>query len=426
MEVSSRLVIDFRSVSLAPLRGAFLFARKGRSRYTDRVIMRLLFVTPAPPDRPDRDGMTQIAHALIRELGRDNVIDVWSLDRVLPNQNINVPGARETKIFSAPGVNLVSHYLRASTRPFFQARHESPALHDALRQLDLGAYDLVILHTPFVAHYLSDIKLPVVVHVIDALSDWFKKAAAKETNPLKKWHLRTEAQRAQEMEKTILPQAQAIIVVSDVDAQTISGFVPDRPIVSIPIGIDPEIFFPPTAKREPETIVMTGIMNYPPNIDAAVWFVNNVWPAVITTRPQAQLRIVGKNPAPVVIALSKVSGVIVTGRVPSIADELRRATIAVSPLRFGTGYKIKINEALACGIPLIASPVSLAGTGATPGTHCLSAETIEEWVTAINGLLTNPAQQSQLSRQGLSLAASLHWSVIAEKYYHVYVQAKKN
>jgi glycosyltransferase involved in cell wall biosynthesis len=379
--------------------------------------MKILLVTPAPPDRADRDGMTQIAFFLLRELGRDHQITLWTLAE--KNDPIAEPiaGVNDFRKFNKPAANLIGHYLSFSRQPFFSARHNQPELHRALQELKPGTFDLVILHTPFMAHYLPDITgTPVVINVIDALSVWFSQDAALATNPLKKIHLAIEARRALALERRLYPRARGLSVVSDQDAAAIRHSAPGGQIAVFPIGIDDRIFFPATNKREPTTIVFTGIMNYPPNVDAAVWFVNQVWPAIHAKYPTAKFRVVGKNPAPAVSALVNVPGVVVTGLVPSVAEELRRATIAVSPLRFGTGFKIKINEALACGTPLITSTISLAGTGAQPDHDCLVADQATDWIAQIDRLLAAPKQREQLAVNAAADVAGRRWPVIAARY----------
>lgn len=222
------------------------------------------------------------------------------------------------------------------------------------------------------------------------------------------------------MESQLLPRARAVVVVSDTDALTAHHAAPNTRIECIPIGIDTTTFFPPTGPRDEATVILTGIMSYPPNIDAAEYFVLEAWPVIHHTVPNATLRIVGRNPDPRVRALGRTPGVVVTGQVPSMADELRRATVAVSPLRFGTGYKIKVNEALACGTPLVVSPVSLPGTGIRPNETCLVADSTNAWITLVQKLLTEPAERQRLSAEAEKFSQPRAWPEIARRYETLY------
>jgi polysaccharide biosynthesis protein PslH len=378
--------------------------------------MNILFVAPAPPDRPDRDGMTQIAYFLLQELGRRHRITVWTLANT--NESLtSIVGTIETRGFNRSASSLGAYYLSRAQLPYFSVRHDQPDLHQALKSIPNGTYDLIVLHTPFMAHYLPDVlNTPVAINVIDALSSWFTQTASRETNWLKRFHLQQEARKALVQEKNLYPRANGLCVVSASDADIIGRSTPPSKIAVFPIGIDCQVFFPPTAAREPATVIFTGIMDYPPNVDAAVWFAHNVWPAIYKKYPSAIFKLVGKNPVPAVKSLERLPGIKVTGRVPSVAEELRRATVAISPLRVGTGFKIKINEALACGTPLVASPISLDGTSAEPNHNCLQAETVEEWITQVEELLDQPAHRQQLSAAAVKFATTRTWPVIAAQY----------
>jgi len=388
--------------------------------------MRLLFVTPTLPNRPDKDGMTQVGFFLLRELSHRHAITLWSLtDKDDEPQRAPALGVRDVRLFPRHDRSLPSYYLRGSRHPYYQTRYESKPLHIALQTLVPDQFDLVILHTPFVSQYIHDIHhLPVVVHAIDALSTWFHQAAQSAVNPLRRHHLTNEAHRAQQTERRDYSLAKAVTFVSPKDVTDLRSSIPATiPLTSIPIGIDDRTFFPPTTLRSPSTIIFTGVMDYPPNVDAALWFTRDIWPAIHSRFPQATFRIVGKNPTKALRELSTVPGVVVTGRVASVAEELRSATIAVSPLRFGTGFKIKSIEALACGTPLIASPETLPGVPLTPGKNVLVADSPEAWIVHLTDLLRHEQHRHHLSTEGLLLAKTLSWSTIAKQYETLYHSA---
>jgi glycosyltransferase involved in cell wall biosynthesis len=161
-------------------------------------------------------------------------------------------------------------------------------------------------------------------------------------------------------------------------------------------------------------------MNYPPNVDAVVWFSREVWPSIRSRFPEVIFRIVGKDPAPPVRALQSIPGIDIAGRVERVSDELRNATIAISPLRFGTGFKIKAIEALACGAPLVASTETLQGYDLVPGQDVMVADDPETWVIALTDLLRHPHRRAELSRNGITAATRYAWPVIATRYEALY------
>lgn len=107
--------------------------------------------------------------------------------------------------------------------------------------------------------------------------------------------------------------------------------------------------------------VFTGAMDYFANVDAVVWFADQVWPQVRAEMPDAQFWIVGSNPSASVRALAQREGIEVTGRVPDVRPYVQHARCAVAPLRIARGIQNKVLEALAMGKPAICSPAAAEG-----------------------------------------------------------------
>ena len=135
--------------------------------------------------------------------------------------------------------------------------------------------------------------------------------------------------------------------------------------------------------------------------------------------PNATLQLVGNAPSDEMLALAT-DAIEVIGRVPSVQDYLARATVFVCPLRVGAGIKNKVLEALAMGIPLIATPLSMEGISADDGKHVLIAD-IDTMAEKIINLLQNPALQKALSETGRPLIeAHYTWQSVATQYEKLY------
>src|SRR5690606_23613025 len=133
-------------------------------------------------------------------------------------------------------------------------------------------------------------------------------------------------------------------------------------------GVDLEHFRPDPDAAEPGHLVFTGVMNYYPNVDACRFFCAEVLPLVRKRHPEARLSIVGSQPTAEVLELAREPGVTVTGFVPETNDWLRRASVAVAPLRIARGIQNKVLEAMAMGLPVVGTTSATQGVGATPGT----------------------------------------------------------
>jgi glycosyltransferase involved in cell wall biosynthesis len=166
------------------------------------------------------------------------------------------------------------------------------------------------------------------------------------------------------------------------------------------------------ARRDGATFLFVGALGYPPNADAARWFVREVFPAVRARRSDAQVRIVGREPQ-LVHDLAEVDGVEVLGRVPDMAVELAGATVAVVPIRFGSGTRLKVVEALANRLPLVATTIGVEGIDVVDGQHALLADDAEGFARACLRLLEEPALRSAIADEGESLWDERYrWSTI--------------
>jgi glycosyltransferase involved in cell wall biosynthesis len=108
--------------------------------------------------------------------------------------------------------------------------------------------------------------------------------------------------------------------------------------------------------------VFTGVLDYPPNADAARYLLSTITPLVRQEIPNIEVVIAGRNPSPDVLALaSRVPGVTVTGSVPDLRPYLESASVFVAPLRFASGMQNKILEAMAMELPVVTTPVAAEG-----------------------------------------------------------------
>jgi glycosyltransferase involved in cell wall biosynthesis len=129
-------------------------------------------------------------------------------------------------------------------------------------------------------------------------------------------------------------------------------------------------------------------MDYPPNVDAVVWFAREILPLIRRSLPAARFYVVGSNPSPDVQKLARLDGVFVTGRVPDVRPYLAHATAAVAPMRIARGIQNKVLEAMAMARPVVLTSDALEGITAEPGREVILAETTEAFAGACCRLAT--------------------------------------
>lgn len=214
-----------------------------------------------------------------------------------------------------------------------------------------------------------------------------------------------------------------IVVTTKEDKQQIQEFYPQRNITIIPNGVDLELF--PYRPCDPggHKLIITGGMDYIFNIDAACFFSLEILPLIQAKYPDTTLTIVGSKPAPEVLALAERPGITVTGRVPYMPEYLHQATICVIPMRSGFGMKLKTVEAMATGIPLVASDCGLEGLEVdSPDVPlcALRANRVPEYVEAITRLFEDGELRSQLSQNARNfIEKDYTWENIGKQYEQV-------
>ena len=151
--------------------------------------------------------------------------------------------------------------------------------------------------------------------------------------------------------------------------------------------------------RSDNTLVITGTLNYHPNIASVHYFVREIFPLVLRECPNTQLKLIGANPIAAITAL-KGAQITVTGFVPSIIDHLKTATVALAPVTYGSGIQVKVLEAFSTATPLVATSVALRGLNARHQQHVLAANSPAEFAAAIVALLSNTELRHRIGTEG--------------------------
>lgn len=151
-------------------------------------------------------------------------------------------------------------------------------------------------------------------------------------------------------------------------------------------GVDVQFFDPTTETKAPEYplhrpyIVFTGAMDYWANVDAVVWFCQNVWPSLRAAKPELHFYIVGGNPSPEVQALHGKDQIWVTGRVDDVRPYIRGSELVVAPLRIARGIQNKVLEAMALNKKIVASDMAMEGINAPTSAYLAQSDDANEFV----------------------------------------------
>ena len=267
------------------------------------------------------------------------------------------------------------------------------------------------------AHHTIDITGAVkVCEMIDALSLTIMRRANASHWPVQSvWMI--EAERMRRFEQRICKSFDGVVVVSEVDRKELNA--PN--VTVIPLGTDVPLR-PRASLNGHKTVIFTGNFEYYPNPDAAGFLITEIWPQLRQVSPGMCLRIVGKNPGPKLLRLAQqFPDVEVTGFVPDVRQYLLEADVAVAPMRLaGGGMHCKALEAMACGTPVVVSPL-VTGIPGSAGKDFLVAADVSEYVQAVRKILENPGLATTLSENGRRLVAENYsWEKTTEQLESFY------
>lgn len=296
-------------------------------------------------------------------------------------------------------------------RPLAQCAVYDPGLAQALRQLTARMrFDIVQVEFSFAAVYLRALDPSCRARTVLTMHNVETARFEREMRYPQPWRrriaMRCDRLLAPGWEPAAVRRFDGIAVVSAPDMAWVRRHVPDAVVELTPNGIDTARYQPADLAEETAaapSAAFTGVMDYPPNIDAAVWFCQAILPTVRARLPEFVFKIVGRDPAPQVKALAGQQGVVVTGRVPEIAPQLAGTLAVLVPLRSGGGTRLKILEALALGRPVISTPLGAEGLDVVDGESILLAETAEQFATHLVALANSPELRARLARNGRAL-----------------------
>ncbi len=276
-----------------------------------------------------------------------------------------------------------------------------------------NSIDATVIFSSVMAQYVSGADKavgPVLLDFVDVDSAKWGQYASKHAWPLS-WVYRREADRLLDFERAAALQASCSFFVTDMEKALFLRLAPECADVveTMCNGVDAEYYSPDDQRHTPFSsgdatratlpVVFTGAMDYWPNIDAVTWFVQEILPALRQARPNIVFFIVGRNPAPAVNALAG-KDVVVTGTVDDVRPYLQHAAVVVAPLRVARGIQNKVLEAMAMARPVVASTSCAEAVDARVGQDLLAAETAQDFVREIDGLLADAGKAARIGQLG--------------------------
>ncbi len=365
--------------------------------------MNILFLAqrvPYPPNRGDKISTWRICERFSRDHNLTIVAfahDQGDLDaaQVLNDEKgirtIAIPHNERSKKMRALPLLLTT---KALTLGVFSSK-ELQAQVDGL----LPEMDFAYAFSSSMGAFLTGKSTPWVMHFAELDSDKWRQYADKHGFPMSMVY-RREWKTLRTFERKIAAETVTNVFCTPLEEVIFQREIPGCPSTVMRNGVALDHYEPRPDAAEEAHCVFIGVMDYFPNIDGCVWFVNEILPLVQKEVPYARFTIVGSKPTPEVEALGQREGVKVTGFVDDPREYLQKAAVSVAPLRVARGIQNKVLEALAMGLPTVGTTSATQGVEGTPGQDFIVADEAEAFAKEVIGLLRDPGAARALGDRG--------------------------
>lgn len=384
--------------------------------------MRILYVCHRVPYPPKRGGKIRPFN-MIRHLGSlGHEVTVASLARNTAEQEEAAPLAQHCAKVLVEVIPDSKAWLQTIARlptlqPSSFGYFWSGALSRRIREEHATRpFDLIICHCSSVAPYVESITgVPKMLDYGDMDSQKWREYAGHRPFPMSAGYW-LEAVKLERRERSLSHRFDLCTCTTAAELASLRQLGISSPSDWFPNGVDATFFSPEDGQYDANSVCFVGRMDYFPNQQAVLGFCRDVLPGIRQRRPGVRFLIVGADPPPHIRALGDLPGVTVTGSVPDVRPFVRGSAMTVAPLLIARGTQNKILESMALGVPVVCSPQASGGVDAVPGEHLLVADTPQEWIDKVCGLLDDQEARNRLAAASRARVLSHHsWAASMAK-----------
>lgn len=285
--------------------------------------------------------------------------------------------------------------------------------------IDSNTFDLVYCDSSM-AGYVAKSKLLKIVEPLDINYMNLYHNSIKTKNPLSKFYWSCCAILRLFREYYIYKKFNYCVVITETDKKNIETFLSNLKV--IPNGVDINYFKPTNLKSESPSLVFTGVMNGPKNVEAVLFFYSKIFQIVKDKYPSIILYLVGQNPSSEILELRKDPSVVITGFVEDLRPYVSNASVFICPHISGSGMKNKVLEAMSMGKAVVSTSVGALGIKNTHNNeHIIISDDPFEFASKIIELLSDEYLRTKIGDNARKfIVDNYSWDSIAKEVHYLF------
>jgi glycosyltransferase involved in cell wall biosynthesis len=331
--------------------------------------------------------------------------------------------AVERKPLSPVAKRVAQALTIASERSYYCREVHSQAMQRAIDDVcSAGNFDVIQVESSVLCTFRFPRETPLVIDEHNIESELLQRMCEGERSLPRRVFNRVEYARFRRFEQACWRRADGCVVTSEREVAAVRSCAPDTPLAVVPNAVDLDYFAPSGTSVEPHTVIFSGTLNYRPNLDAAYYLIDDIWPLVRTRYPDATLTLTGRSDGVDTRSLAR-PGVQLVGEVPDIRPYVRGAAAVAVPIRIGGGTRLKVLEGLAMGKAIVSTALGCEGVAVRDGEHLLIADDAPTFASRIFEVFDNPGLRAALGQAGRRLIATRYsWELAGARLESLYRQ----
>jgi polysaccharide biosynthesis protein PslH len=391
--------------------------------------MKILMLVPYLPTITMSGGQTRW-YNIIKHLANEHDITLFSLIKDESEKKF-IPElkkyCKKVKVFERPKKPWTIRNIFMSVFgpfPLLVIRNQSLEERKVIRkELEKEKYDLIHAETFYVMPHLGKTSVPTILVEQTIWHEVYRHYVMHEVPVLLRPFYLQDVAKIRFWEKHYWGKADKLFTVSTEDREAMLKLVPEKKVGIIPNGVDTKYYKAKKVEKLKPSRILYGVTNFEwlQNQEATEILIKDVWPKMKTAVKGAKVWIVGRKIPDWVKKEEKSGNLIVTENIPDARDAYGAATIMVAPIKGAGGTRLKILEAMAAGLPVVATSVGVAGLGLTDSVNAMIADEPEIMAKKAIKLLKNPGLANKIGKAGQEhVEKHFDWKSIVKLHDPIY------